>query len=82
MKGELRWRGLNSAVFLFLATIIVKEGAVCGSATWYTVQLALVQRFYQLYFLIYYCCDNTRKVRAPNAVRRSGAPHMYWPHKK
>jgi hypothetical protein len=20
------------------------------------------------------------KVRAPNADRRSGAPHMYWPH--
>jgi hypothetical protein len=20
------------------------------------------------------------KVRAPNANRRSGAPHMYWPH--
>jgi hypothetical protein len=20
------------------------------------------------------------KVRAPNAGRRSGAPHMYWPH--
>jgi hypothetical protein len=35
-----------------------------------------VQRIYQLYFVIHYCCDNTRKVRAPNAVRRSGAPHM------
>jgi hypothetical protein len=21
-----------------------------------------------------------QKVRAPNAGRRSGAPHMYWPH--
>jgi hypothetical protein len=28
-----------------------------------------------------FCCDYTMKVRAPNAVRRSGAPHMYWPHK-
>jgi hypothetical protein len=39
------------------------------------IQLTLVQRFYQLYFLIHYCCDNTRKVR-------TGAPHMYWLHEK
>jgi hypothetical protein len=41
------------------------------------IQLTKVQRIYQLYFLIHYCCDNTRKVRAPNAVWHSGAPHMY-----
>jgi hypothetical protein len=46
------------------------------------IQLKFVQRFQQLYFLIHYCCDNTRKVRAPNAGKRSGAPHMYWPHLK
>jgi hypothetical protein len=46
------------------------------------IQLTAVQRFYQLYFVIHYCCDNTRKVRAPNAVRRSGAPQVYWPHLK
>jgi hypothetical protein len=40
------------------------------------VQFTFVQRFLQLYFLIHYYCDNTRKVRAPNAVRRSGAPHV------
>jgi hypothetical protein len=32
------------------------------------VQLTLVRRFYQLYFLIQSCYDY-RKVRAPNAVR-------------
>jgi hypothetical protein len=46
------------------------------------VQFTFVQRFQQLYFLIRYCCDNTRKVRATNAFRRSGVPHMYWPHEK
>jgi hypothetical protein len=43
-------------------------------------QLTFVQRFQQLYFLIHYCY--TMKVHASNAVRRSGAPHMYWPHLK
>jgi hypothetical protein len=41
------------------------------------IQLTKVQRFYQLDFVIHYCCNSTRKVRAPNAVRRSGAPQMY-----
>jgi hypothetical protein len=27
-------------------------------------------------------CDNTRKVRAPNAIRHSGVPQVYWPHLK
>jgi hypothetical protein len=45
----------------------------------YGIQLMFVQRFQQLYFLIHYCCDNTRKVHAPNAGRRSGAPHMWNP---
>jgi hypothetical protein len=27
------------------------------------IQLTFVQRFQQLYFVIHYCCDNTRKVR-------------------
>jgi hypothetical protein len=45
-------------------------------------QFTFVQRFQQLYFLIHYCCDTTRKVRAPEAVRRSGAPDMYWSHVK
>jgi hypothetical protein len=46
------------------------------------IQLTLVQRFYQQYFLIQYCCDNTKKVRTPNAVRRSGTPHVDLPHEK
>jgi hypothetical protein len=46
------------------------------------IQLTLVQRFCQQYFLIHYCCDNTGKERAPKAERRSEAPHMYWPHEK
>jgi hypothetical protein len=46
------------------------------------IQLTYVQRFEQMYFVIHYCWDNTRKVRAPNAGRRSGAPHMHWPHEK
>jgi hypothetical protein len=41
------------------------------------IQLMFVQRFQQQYFVIHYCCDNTREVRAPNAVRRSEAPLMY-----
>jgi hypothetical protein len=31
------------------------------------MQLTFVQRFQQMYFLIHYWCDYTRKVRAPNA---------------
>jgi hypothetical protein len=30
-----------------------------GSATLHTVQLTYVQRIYQLYFLIHYCCART-----------------------
>jgi hypothetical protein len=51
------------------------------------IQLTLVQRFKQLYFLIHYCFDNTRNVRAPNADRRSGASllaswkvNFFWKH--
>jgi hypothetical protein len=46
------------------------------------IQLAFVQWFQQLSFVIHYCCDNTRKVHSPNAGMRSGAPNMYWPHLK
>jgi hypothetical protein len=46
------------------------------------VQFTFFQHFQQLYLLIHYCCDNIRKVRAPNAVRHLGVPHMYWPHLK
>jgi hypothetical protein len=47
-----------------------------------SIQLMLVHRFQELYFLIHYCCDYTRNDRALNACRRSGAPHVYWPHEK
>jgi hypothetical protein len=41
------------------------------------IQLTLqFNGFNNLYFLIHFCHDNTRKVRAPNAERRTGAPHM------
>jgi hypothetical protein len=52
-----------------------------GSATRYTSHISSTV-LSTVYLVIHYCCDTTRKVCAPNAVRRSGAPHMYWPHKK
>jgi hypothetical protein len=53
-----------------------------GSAKWYTTHVSSTVLTTVQHFRIQCCCDNTRKVRAPNAVRRSGAPYMYWPHKK
>jgi hypothetical protein len=46
-----------------------------GSATWHTTHVSSTNL--KLYFLIQYCYDNTRKVRAPNAGRRSGVLHVY-----
>jgi hypothetical protein len=60
----------------YLITVQIRKVLLQG------IQLTFVQRFQQLQFVIHYCCDNTRKMRAPNAVMRSGAPHMYWPHEK
>jgi hypothetical protein len=37
-----------------------------GSATWYTIHLS--STVFNNFFVIHYCCDNTRKVHAPNAT--------------
>jgi hypothetical protein len=46
-----------------------------GSATWYTTHASSTVLTTVVSDLGYYCSDNTRKVCAPVAVRRSEAPH-------
>jgi hypothetical protein len=53
----------------------------CSTTMADPVLLSGIQLTY-LYFVIHYCCDITRKVRALNARRHLGAPYMYWPHEK
>jgi hypothetical protein len=40
------------------------------------IQLTLVQRFEQLYFLINYCCDNNRKARTERRQAFRSATHV------
>jgi hypothetical protein len=62
---------------------IAKKGVeYTAYSLWFCYVVYNSCKFLQLYFVIHYCCENTGKVCAPNAVRRLGAPHMYWPHEK
>jgi hypothetical protein len=47
-----------------------------GSATWHSIHVCSTY-MYSTIVSYPYCCDTTRNLRAPNAVRRSGAPHMF-----
>jgi hypothetical protein len=49
-----------------------------GSATWYSTHVSSTALTTVLSDPL--LLDSTSKVRAPHADRRSGAPHMYWPH--
>jgi hypothetical protein len=47
-----------------------------GSATWNTTRVCSTVSTTVVSDTLLYWCDNTRKVRAPNADRPLGAPHM------
>jgi hypothetical protein len=59
---DRRWQRAYLCLEMFCSEMVLLRG----------IQLTFVQRIQQLHFVIHYCCDNTRKVRAPNAGGRSG----------
>jgi hypothetical protein len=71
LKRALAW-----LISLVAAIVLIKMGLCFTMHTvlLHGIQLTFVQWFQQLLFLIDYC---VKKVRTLNAVRCSGAPHMY-----